>query len=120
MIARVIAAVDRSWPLPRFTPAQQLFVWFMLLTFLALALVAFSLWCVRRSPGALRPRVLLAGSLFGLGMFPQAVQRADSAHLAWVSGAVIVLVPAALAELFSIVRPSCDGRGARGGRLLRR
>jgi len=105
-VARVIAAVDRSWPLPRLTPAQQLFVWFLLLAFAAVALLAFGVWCVRRDRNALRPRVLLAGALFGLGTFPQAVQRADSAHLAWVSGAVIVLLPAALAELLVRVRPS--------------
>jgi len=105
-VARVIAAVDRSWPLPRFTPAQQLFVWFVLLAVVAVALFAFAVWRVRREPSGIRPRVLLAGSLFGLGMFPQAVQRADSAHLAWVSGIVIVLVPAALAELLTVVRPA--------------
>jgi hypothetical protein len=104
-VARVIAAVDRSWPLPRLTPAQQLFVWFVLLAFLAVALVAFGIWRVRRDPSAFRPRVLLAGALFGLGMFPQAVQRADSAHLAWVSGTVVVLLPAALADAITLVRP---------------
>ena len=52
-VARVIAAVDRSWPLPRFTPAQQLFVWFVLLAVIAVALVAFAIWRVRRSrPGS--------------------------------------------------------------------
>jgi hypothetical protein len=105
-VARVIAAVDRSWPLPRLTPAQQLFVWFFLLAFLAVALVAFGVWRVRRDPRALRPRVLLAGALFGVGMFPQAVQRADSAHLAWVSGTMVVLVPAALAEAITLLRPA--------------
>ena len=104
-VARVIAAVDRSWPLPRLTPAQQLFVWFVLLAFLAVALVAFGIWRVRRDPSAFRPRVLLAGALFGLGMFPQAVQRADSAHLAWVSGTVVVLLPAVLADAITLVRP---------------
>jgi hypothetical protein len=104
-VARVIAGVDRSWPLPRLTPAQQLFVWFVLLAFLAVALVAFGIWRVRRDPSAFRPRVLLAGALFGLGTFPQAVQRADSAHLAWVSGTVVVLLPAALADAITLVRP---------------
>jgi hypothetical protein len=104
-VARVIAAVDRSWPLPRLTPAQQLFVWFVSLVVLAVALVAFGSVRVRRDPGALRPRVLLAGALFGLGILPQAVQRADSAHLAWVSGTIVVLVPAALAEVATWLRP---------------
>jgi hypothetical protein len=104
-VARVIVAVDRSWPLPRLTPAQQLFAWFVLLAFLAVALVAFGTWRVRRDPGALRPRVLLAGALFGVGVLPQALQRADSAHLAWVSGIVVVLLPAAVAEGATLLRP---------------
>ncbi len=121
-VARVIAAVDRSWPLPRLSPAQQLFVWFVLLALAAVALVAFAVWRVRRDPGGLRPRVLLAGALFGLGMFPQALQRADSAHLAWVSGTIVVLLPAALAELVGGIRPEWSvtrigaGRGTRGDR----
>jgi hypothetical protein len=109
-VARVIAAVDRSWPLPRLTPAQQLFVWFVVLVVLAAALVGFGAARVRRDPGALRPRVLLAGALFGLGILPQAVQRADSAHLAWVSGTIVVLLPAALAEVAAFLRPRWNAR----------
>ncbi|MDQ1457975.1 MAG: hypothetical protein QOH28_3595 [Actinomycetota bacterium] len=105
-VARVIAAFDPSWPLPRLTPPQQLFAWFLLLVVLAVALLAFGIWRVRRAPSAFRPRVLLAGALFGLGIFPQAVQRADSAHLAWVSGTLVVLLPAALAEAITLVRPA--------------
>jgi len=105
-IAQVIVLFDRSWPLPRLSIPQQLFAWFMLLGLLAIALVALGAWAVRRAPEAFRPRVLLAGALFGLGMFPQALQRADSAHLAWVSAVVVVLVPAAITELVSMLRPS--------------
>jgi hypothetical protein len=61
---------------------------------------------VRHDGVAFRPRVLLAGALFGAGLFPQAVQRADSAHLAWVSGVVVALVPAALVELAHLWRPA--------------
>ncbi|MDQ1385848.1 MAG: hypothetical protein QOG65_3227, partial [Actinomycetota bacterium] len=105
-VARVIAAFDRSWPFPRLTPAQQIFVWFVLLAAITVALVLFALCRVRRDPRAFRPRVLLAGALFGVGMFPQALQRADSAHLGWVGGTVLVLVPAAITELIVSVRPS--------------
>jgi hypothetical protein len=104
-VARVITAFDRSWPFPRLTPAQQIFAWFLLLAVLTVALVVFAIWRVRRAPDAFRPRVLLAGALFGVGMFPQALQRADSAHLGWVGGTVVVLLPAALAELMSAARP---------------
>jgi hypothetical protein len=105
-VARVIVAIDRWWPLPRLSPARQLFAWFWLLAFLALGLVAVAIWCVRRSPGAFRPRVLLAGALFGLGTFPQAVQRADSAHFAWVSSVVVVLIPAAIVEVVTEWHPT--------------
>jgi hypothetical protein len=108
-VARVIVAVDRWWPLPRLTPAQQLFAWFVLLAALAVALVVVAAWAVHRAPSAFRPRVLLAGALFGLGVFPQALQRADSAHFAWVSGVIVVLVPAAIAEVVSQVRPAWSG-----------
>jgi hypothetical protein len=114
-VARVIAVVDRWWPLPRFTPAAQLFVWFLLLAALTVALVVFALWRVRRDPHAFRPRVLLAGALFGVGMFPQAIQRADSAHLAWVSGTVVVLLPAALTELITAARPTWRTRWVGAG-----
>jgi hypothetical protein len=105
-VARVISAFDRSWPFPRLTPAQQIYAWFMLLAVLTVALVVFAIWRVRREPDAFRPRVLLAGALFGVGMFPQALQRADSAHLGWVGGTVVVLLPAALTELIRSARPS--------------
>jgi hypothetical protein len=105
-VARVIVAVDRWWPFPRLSPPQQLFAWFVLLAALTVALVAVGAWCVRRAPAAFRPRVLLAGALFGLGMLPQAVQRADSAHFAWVSGVIVVLVPAAIVEVASLLRPA--------------
>ncbi len=105
-IAKVIVFVDRWWPLPRLSIPQQLFAWFVLLALLAVALVGAGIWAVRRAPNAFRPRVLLAGALFGLGMFPQAVQRADSAHLAWVSAVVVILVPAAIAEVAIMLRPS--------------
>lgn len=104
-IAKVIVLFDRSWPLPRLSIPQQLFVWFMLLALLAVGLVALAIWAVRRAPAAFRPRVLLAGALFGLGMFPQALQRDDSAHLAWVSAVIVVLVPAAITELVCGLRP---------------
>ncbi len=109
-VARVITVFDRSWPFPRLTPAQQIFAWFVLLAVLTIGLVVFAIWRVRREPRAFRPRVLLAGALFGLGMFPQALQRADSAHLGWVGGTVVVLLPAALAEWVGSTRPAWRSR----------
>jgi hypothetical protein len=41
------------------------------------------------------------------------LQRADSAHLAWVSGTIVVLLPAALAEAITLLRPTW--RASRAG-----
>jgi hypothetical protein len=104
-VARVIVAIDRPWPLPRLTAAQQLTAWFLLLVVATLAVLAVAAWAVRRRPDALRPRLLLAAGMFAVGLLPQAVQRADSAHLGWVSSVTIGLVPAAIVELAAMWRP---------------
>jgi hypothetical protein len=98
-VARVIGAIDRPWPLPRLSPSQQLFSWFVLLIAATLFVVVVAAWSVYRDRGGLRPRVLLAAALFAGGLLPQAIQRADSAHLGWVSSVTIALVPAAVVEL---------------------
>jgi hypothetical protein len=103
-VARVIIGIERSWPLPRLSASQQLFVWFAALAFLTPVLVALALFAVRRNPEHFRPRVLLAGTLFAVGLFPQAVQRADGVHFAWVSGVLVILIPAAISETARAVR----------------
>jgi hypothetical protein len=107
-VARVIAAVDRPWPLPRLTAPQQLFAWFVLLVVAMLFVVGVGVWAVRRDRGGLRARFLLSAGLFAAGLLPQAVQRSDSAHLGWVSSVAIALVPAAVVELASLRRGRAD------------
>ncbi len=104
-VERVIGLVDRWWPLPRLTPPHQLFVWFVLLAAITPVVIVIALLATRREPRALRPRVLLVGSLFALGVFPQAVQRADGIHFAWVSSVLVALVPAAVVELARMLHP---------------
>jgi len=86
-----------DWPLPTLTSAQQIFVWFWFL----LGSVAVSLLVARRAvrhrPG-LRATTLLAVALFGAGLLPQALQRSDSAHLAWVSCVPVAFLPVVLRE----------------------
>jgi hypothetical protein len=48
-------------------------------------------------------------ALFAIGLLPQALQRADSTHLAWVSCVALGFLPAAVAEL--------AGEAGRGRRL---
>jgi hypothetical protein len=104
-VARVIVAIDRPWPLPRLTAAQQLTAWFVLLVAATVAVVVVAALAMHRDRVALRPRLLLAAGMFAAGLLPQAVQRADSAHLGWVSAVTIGLVPAAAVELAAGWRP---------------
>ena len=72
------------WGLPSLSGAKQLFLWFF-----ALPIVAIVVWIIaRRVSTRLDERkgtVLVAASLFGIGLLPQALQRPDSAHFNWVS-----------------------------------
>ena len=87
------------WPIPSPRASEQLFLWF----FLLLAVVAFLViagWrAVRADPASLRARALLVGALFSLGCMPQALQRVDSAHFAWVSSVPFGLLPVAFLEV---------------------
>jgi hypothetical protein len=74
------------WPVPAPAASQQLFLWFFGVVLLA-AGVPLAAWVLRRRRGGVAPAesVLVAGGLFGLGILPQALQRPDSTHLAWVA-----------------------------------
>ena len=87
------------WPLPAPTTSQQIFLWFFLLIAAALLVAAAGILAVRRRPGAHRARVLLVVGLFAVGLLPQAVQRPDTTHFAWVSCVGLAFVPVALLEL---------------------
>ena len=87
-----------TWPFPALAQPHQLFLWF----FLLLGAIAFVLWqgwqATRRNPASVRARTLFIVGLFGLGILPQAMQRVDSGHFAWVSCVVFAFVPIALYE----------------------
>jgi hypothetical protein len=53
---------------------------------------------VHRDPVSTRARTLLVLGVFSLGLLPQAFQRADTTHLAWVSAVPIGLLPVAVRE----------------------
>jgi putative Mn2+ efflux pump MntP len=84
------------WPIPGLRASQQLSVWF----FLLLAVIAFSVVegvrAVRADRASLRARTILVVSLFSLGILPQALQRVDSAHFAWVSCVPFGFLPVVL------------------------
>lgn len=75
------------WRFPALAASHQLFIWFW--SVIAIT-VGVAVWAVRhhRSTGSVvgGPSDALAiAALFGLGILPQALQRPDSTHLAWVA-----------------------------------
>lgn len=100
-LQKVASLREAPWPIPALASPNQAFVWFFLLPAVVMFVVGVGWWRVRVEPEAWRPRVLLAVGLLGLGLMPQALQRPDSTHLAWVSCVSLSFLPAAVAELWS-------------------
>ncbi len=88
-----------GWPLPMILPPAQITLWFFLLLGSVAVLLVLGVVLVRREPASQRARTLLVLAAFSLGLLPQALQRADSTHLAWVSCVPMGLLPIAGAEL---------------------
>ena len=84
------------WPFPALDEPQQVFVWVFILFAVCAVLVGVGIQARRAgSPNGWR---LLALGLLAVGTLPQTIQRADTAHLAWVSCVPFGLLPSALAE----------------------
>jgi hypothetical protein len=103
-LAGVAALRPQPWPLPALASPHQAYLWFFLLPAVTLGIVALGWWRVRTERTAWRPRVLLTVGLVGLGLLPQAFQRPDTTHLAWVSCVTLAFLPAAIAEALEVVR----------------
>jgi hypothetical protein len=91
---------EPPWSLPAPPSPAQLSLWLLLLVAANTVLVLTG-WRVLRRSG---DRRLLALAVFSAGLLPQALQRADSTHLAWVSCVPFGLLPAALVSLLPPVR----------------
>jgi len=86
------------WGPPAMSAEKQLFFWFWAVVLIAIG-VPFYAWRVRRrGDRGVQSDVLLYAGLFGLGILPQAMQRPDSTHLAWVACVSWPLATAALAD----------------------
>jgi hypothetical protein len=96
------------WPLPAPPGPLQLSLWLLLLAAGCVLLLVAG----RRCASAGRPRLLVMAA-FATGLVPQALQRADSTHLAWVSCVTLAFLPAAVVELWPAHRAADASPAAR-------
>ncbi len=94
-----------SWPIPDATGPQQLFIWFFLLIAVVVFLLVMAWRLMRAEPASIRSRTLLVVALFSAGILPQALQRVDSAHFAWVGCVPFGFLPVALYEFVRRLAP---------------
>ncbi len=85
---------EPPWPFWAPRGPVQLNLWLVGILLATVLLVWMGVVCARRGD-----RRLLAIAAFSTGILPQAMQRADSTHLAWVSCVTFAVLPAALVEL---------------------
>ncbi len=92
------------WKVPHLAAPHQIFLWFFLVPLVAFFVLGVAILRYRRRPDQ-HARVLLAAALFGAGLLPQAFQRPDTAHFAWVSCVSLALLPGAIVEVLGWLRP---------------
>ena len=88
-----------GWPIPSLNTSQQLFVWFFFLLGTVALLVFVAVRVLRADRTSFSGLILLAVALFSVGLLPQAMQRVDSAHFAWVSCVPVAFLPIAVFEV---------------------
>jgi hypothetical protein len=81
----IAEAVPPYWPVPAPAAEKQLFFWFFSVIAIACFVPAWAWWKRRRQGPNPQLDALFVAGVFGFGIFPQAVQRPDSTHLAWVA-----------------------------------
>ena len=94
------------WHFPSLSANHQLFLWFFVVIATAIGVPIAAFVLIRRSGRTATRTALLVGSLFGLGMIGQALQRPDSTHLAWGSCISFVLLVPLARELLLQWRPN--------------
>jgi len=98
-LQRAGALRRNGWPFPMLELPRQIHLWFWLVP-LSIALTLFAAWRLRRrEPGTARARALWPAALFGALLLPQALQRPDTTHLAWVTGITFAVAVPAIASL---------------------
>ncbi len=95
-----------GWALPMPAISHQIFLWFWLVP-LSILVNLFAAWRLRRAePDSGRAMVLWPAALFGAALLPQAMQRPDTTHLAWVTGVTFALLVPAIVALVQLRWPT--------------
>jgi len=105
-LVRLVDDEAISWPIPHLDGPVQLTVWFVLLVGTLIALTLIAVHLRRREPNAFRGIVLAVVAAFSIGILPQALQRPDPTHLAWVSCVPFGFLPVLAYELVRRRRPT--------------
>ena len=105
-LQRAGALRTEGWPFPMPGLSQQIALWFWLvpISILVVLVAAWRLW--RTDAASERTRAFVPAALFGTLLLPQALQRPDTTHLAWVTGITFALCIPAIATLLGTWRPS--------------
>lgn len=88
------------WGLPSMSASHQIFIWFFVLLVITVGCVGVGVWWWRRDGATPRNVLYLTVALFGLGLIGQALQRPDSAHLAWGASVPFALLAVVVADSF--------------------
>jgi len=93
-LQRAGALHEPPWPLPSLESPAQLTVWLGLLVLVVAALAVAARRWLRAAPTDPRALALAGAAALSVGLLPQALQRADSTHLAWVACVPFGFLPA--------------------------
>ncbi len=94
-----------GWSLPMPALSHQIHLWFWLVPLSILVNLVAAWRLRRREPGSARAQVLWPAALFGAALLPQAMQRPDTTHLAWVTGITFALMVPSIVTLVEQFRP---------------
>jgi hypothetical protein len=103
-LQRAGALHEPPWPLPTFPGPAQLTIWLLLLPVTMAALVVVGRRWLKEEPAHPGALALLAAGALSVGLLPQALQRDDTTHLAWVSCVPFGFLPVLVARLAPAVR----------------